>query len=78
MTSYRTVYIIQKLRSFGNKVLITICGPVVFDTAINLWLRRRRNKEIREITKVPYMYNKLREGSENLVVWTRNEKSGNK
>jgi hypothetical protein len=48
-----TVQIEQKLRSFENKVLRTICGPV-FDTAINRW-RRRKNAEIREITKVPYI-----------------------
>jgi len=41
----------RKLRSFENRVLRTICGPV-FDTEINRW-RRRKNKEIREITKVP-------------------------
>jgi len=47
-----TVQIEQKLRSFENRVLRTIyCGPF-FDTEINRW-RRRRNKEIREIIKVP-------------------------
>jgi len=48
-----TVQIEQKLRSFKNKVLRTICGPV-FDTVINRW-RRRRNAEVREITKVSYI-----------------------
>jgi hypothetical protein len=43
-----TVQIEQKLRSFENRVLRTICGPF-FDSEINRW-RRRKNKEIREIT----------------------------
>jgi len=46
-----TVQIEQKLRSFENRVLRTICGPF-FYTEINRW-RRRKNTEIREITKVP-------------------------
>jgi len=45
-----TVQIEQKLRSFENRVLSTICGPI-FDTEVNRW-RRRKNKELREITKV--------------------------
>ena len=46
-----TVQIEQKLRSFENRVLRIICGPF-FDTEINRW-RRRKNQELREITKVP-------------------------
>lgn len=48
-----TVQIERKLTSFENRVLGTICGPV-FNTEINR-RRRRRNKEIREITKVPFI-----------------------
>jgi len=48
-----TVQIERKLRSFKNRVLITICEPV-FDTEIPKYgWRRKRNNEIREITKVP-------------------------
>jgi hypothetical protein len=43
------VQIEQKLKSFENRVVLrTICRPV-FDTEINRW-RRRKNKEIWEIT----------------------------
>jgi len=43
----------QKLRSFENRLIRKKYGPV-FDTKINRW-RRSRNKEIREITKVPFI-----------------------
>jgi|UniRef100_A0A2S2QKN4 hypothetical protein len=46
-----TVQIERKFRSFEDRELRTIKGPV-FDTEINRW-RRRKNKEIREITIVP-------------------------
>ncbi|XP_025193622.1 uncharacterized protein LOC112593445 [Melanaphis sacchari] len=48
-----TVQIEQKFRSFENRVLRTIYGPF-FDTEINRW-RRIKNKEIREIPKVPFI-----------------------
>jgi len=53
------VQIERKLRSFENRVLRTICVPV-FDTEIFMW-RRRKNKEIREITKVPPITSYLKE-----------------
>lgn len=44
------VQIEQKLRTFENRVLRVICGPV-FDTTTN----RRKNAETKEVTKVPYI-----------------------
>jgi len=71
------VQIERKLRSFENRVLRTICGPV-FDTEINRW-RRRKNKEIREITKVPPITSYVKgKGTENSMLWTYNETRGNK
>ncbi|XP_050527980.1 uncharacterized protein LOC126898076 [Daktulosphaira vitifoliae] len=48
-----TVQIEQNLRTFENRILRVICGPV-FDTSTDRW-RRRKNAEIREIAKVPYI-----------------------
>jgi hypothetical protein len=45
----------QKLMSFENKILRIICGPV-YDNELGCW-RRRRNKEIRELTRVPRITN---------------------
>jgi len=43
----------KKLLVFENKILRKICGPVV-DIELNIW-RRRKNTELREITKIPLL-----------------------
>lgn len=43
----------QRLRSFENRLLRIIYCPV-FDNVINTW-KRRKNAEIWEITKLPYI-----------------------
>jgi hypothetical protein len=70
-----TVQIERKLWIFENRVLRTICGPV-FDIEINWW-RRRKNKKIRKIIKVPPITSYVK-GQRIQMAWTYNDTGTNK